>query len=108
MSMHEQSMPEPFYRGEKRKIYFTLKHHDECECNIDEEFQDFVLKNPIAYLLKNGERIEISKQELDPTEKMLIVYIDCANLEGLYKLVVEYELNDELKVDSCDLRVRKI
>lgn len=90
-----------FVKGEFRKVCMDVT--DDCDNKCD----DFVIENPTAYLLKSGKRIDL-KSELDISSKRLIIDIDCKKLEGFYKLVVEYVINDELLFATIDMRVKKL
>lgn len=99
--MCEEKKLDDFVKGEFRKVYMDVT--DDCDNKCD----DFIVQNPTAYLLKSGKRIDL-KSELDVSGKRLTIDIDCKELEGFYKLVVEYALNDELLFASTSMRVRKL
>lgn len=99
--MCEEEKLDDFIKGEFRKVYMDVT--DDCDNKCD----DFIVQNTTAYLLKSGKRIDL-KSELDVSGKRLTIDIDCSELEGFYKLVVEYAINDELLFASTSMRVRKL
>ena len=46
--------------------------------------------------------------KLDDSGKRLIIDVDCENLSGFYKLVVDYDLNEQTRFAVADVRVKKI
>lgn len=94
-----------FYKGEFRKIYMDVM--TDCDDGCCDTCEDFVIENPTARLLKNGEEIELPSK-LDDSGKRLIIDVDYENLSGFYKLVVDYDLNEQTRFAVADVRVKKI
>lgn len=94
-----------FYKGEFRKIYMDVM--TDCDDGCCDTCEDFVIENPTARLLKNGKEIELPSK-LDDSGKRLIIDVDCENLSGFYKLVVDYDLNEQTRFAVADVRVKKI
>ena len=85
-----------FLQGEVRKLVMEVS----CDCD-----EDFIISTAKAELIKSDEEIIELPLHLDIDCKKLAVIIDTNNLDGYYKLLITYDINDETLKKKLDVRV---
>ena len=85
-----------FLQGEVRKIVMEVS----CDCD-----EDFVISTAKAELIKSEEETIELPLHLDIDGKKLAVIIDTNGLDGYYKLLITYDINDETLKKKLDVRV---
>lgn len=85
-----------FLRGEVRKLVMEVT----CDCD-----EDFIISTAKAELIKSEEEAIELPLFIDIDGKKLAVIIDTAGLDGYYKLLITYDINDETLKKKLDVRV---
>lgn len=85
-----------FLQGEVRKLVMEVS----CDCD-----EDFIISTAKAELIKSEEETIELPLFIDIDGKKLAVIIDTNGLDGYYKLLITYDINDETLKKKLDVRV---